>query len=294
MIEHEGAILFSLGEASRLSRVSEKALRYYDKRGIIAPTWRDPETGYRYYDIETVYMMENRLVAKGLDLAVKEYDDILISDENIARGDFSPVYENVHKIISRKRDEIERLFQQLDSLLEIERDIVTMSSHQLNGATFDLPFDRQSVAIMPPDDQRRREVKEAEFYEVFNALESVANRRYGRIWSLAGLFANDLEGNGFFIELSGDLRRMPLLPQALQEHARFCAVAEGVYPCALMNHLYEQAPWENLKARALELNLDPERTLAIAHEIGLYRSYEHFRDIIHLVRLVPEDALQAF
>jgi DNA-binding transcriptional MerR regulator len=41
--------LMSIGEFAAASRLSQKALRLYGEKGLLAPTWVDPDSGYRYY-----------------------------------------------------------------------------------------------------------------------------------------------------------------------------------------------------------------------------------------------------
>ncbi|NEA44497.1 helix-turn-helix domain-containing protein, partial [Streptomyces sp. SID11385] len=41
--------LLPIGEFARVSRLSVKALRLYDRMGLVVPAWVDPVTGYRYY-----------------------------------------------------------------------------------------------------------------------------------------------------------------------------------------------------------------------------------------------------
>src|SRR4051794_24786591 len=43
--------MVSIGEFSRLSRLSAKALRLYDELGLLVPAHVDAETGYRWYAI---------------------------------------------------------------------------------------------------------------------------------------------------------------------------------------------------------------------------------------------------
>jgi hypothetical protein len=40
----------SIGEFARRSRLSLKALRLYDERGVLVPSRVDQASGYRYYD----------------------------------------------------------------------------------------------------------------------------------------------------------------------------------------------------------------------------------------------------
>ena len=41
--------LFTIGEMSKLLGISVQTLRYYDKIGLVEPTYINAETGYRYY-----------------------------------------------------------------------------------------------------------------------------------------------------------------------------------------------------------------------------------------------------
>lgn len=41
--------LFKIGEVARMYHLSLGILRHYEKEGLLAPEYTDPETGYRYY-----------------------------------------------------------------------------------------------------------------------------------------------------------------------------------------------------------------------------------------------------
>ena len=45
-------IMLSIGEFSKICKVSTKTLRYYAEIGLILPSEIDPKNGYRYYAIE--------------------------------------------------------------------------------------------------------------------------------------------------------------------------------------------------------------------------------------------------
>ena len=45
---------YSIGEISRLCAISASKLRYLDEKGVISPCFVDKETGYRYYDDDTL------------------------------------------------------------------------------------------------------------------------------------------------------------------------------------------------------------------------------------------------
>lgn len=49
--------MFKIGDFPRLSRVTVKALRYYDEIGLLKPVQVDEFTGYRYYMAEQIVLM---------------------------------------------------------------------------------------------------------------------------------------------------------------------------------------------------------------------------------------------
>lgn len=40
--------LLGIGQFSRMSRMTVKALRYYDEQGVLKPAYIDSASGYRY------------------------------------------------------------------------------------------------------------------------------------------------------------------------------------------------------------------------------------------------------
>ena len=49
--------MLSIGEFSKICKVSAKTLRYYAEIGLILPSEINPENGYRYYAIEQLETM---------------------------------------------------------------------------------------------------------------------------------------------------------------------------------------------------------------------------------------------
>lgn len=107
-----------IGRFSSLTFLSQKALRHYDRKGILVPEIKDRFTGYRYY---TVPQIESALKIKtlcNLGFGLAEIGEILgalsSGDQETVRG----------LILSRKKDalsEIERL-EKITSLLIENRD----------------------------------------------------------------------------------------------------------------------------------------------------------------------------
>jgi DNA-binding transcriptional MerR regulator len=70
----------SIGEFARRSRLSLKALRLYDERGVLVPSRVDQASGYRYYD--TAQLGEARLVVmlRQLQLPLAAIKELLACD----------------------------------------------------------------------------------------------------------------------------------------------------------------------------------------------------------------------
>ncbi len=73
--------MLSIGEFSKICRVSTKTLRYYAEIGLILPNEINPENGYRYYSIQQLeaMLLINRL--KSYNFSLEEIKSILKSTE---------------------------------------------------------------------------------------------------------------------------------------------------------------------------------------------------------------------
>ncbi|MEV4279092.1 MerR family transcriptional regulator [Actinoplanes xinjiangensis] len=73
--------LIPIGRFSRMSRLSIKALRFYDEQGLLAPAWVDPRSGYRYYLRAQAARAEAIRVLRTVDMPVGEIRDLLADDD---------------------------------------------------------------------------------------------------------------------------------------------------------------------------------------------------------------------
>lgn len=64
--------MLKIGEFSRLSMVSVKALRYYDELGLLKPTRVDEYTGYRYYSTSQLTRLHRILAMKDMGLSLEQ------------------------------------------------------------------------------------------------------------------------------------------------------------------------------------------------------------------------------
>ena len=64
--------MFKIGDFSRLSQVSVKALRYYDELGLLKPARVDEFTGYRYYSASQLARLNRILAMKDMGLSLEQ------------------------------------------------------------------------------------------------------------------------------------------------------------------------------------------------------------------------------
>src|SRR6266851_546031 len=66
------AVMLKIGDFSRLSLVSVKALRYYDELGLLKPARVDEFTGYRYYSASQLTRLNRILAMKDMGLSLEQ------------------------------------------------------------------------------------------------------------------------------------------------------------------------------------------------------------------------------
>ena len=69
--------LFTIGEVSRICNISTKALRYYDKIGVISPDYISGENGYRYYSKKTLLLVPVMKYYKQMGFKLEEMQEML-------------------------------------------------------------------------------------------------------------------------------------------------------------------------------------------------------------------------
>jgi DNA-binding transcriptional MerR regulator len=93
----------SIGTFSRLTGLTPKALRLYERRGLLRPASVDPKNGYRYYEVRQLRQAEIVRLLRTLGLPIDEMRDVLEST--------SP--EELNKILAAEKRRLMRQMRQL-------------------------------------------------------------------------------------------------------------------------------------------------------------------------------------
>lgn len=83
--------LLSIGKVSKMKDISIKALRFYDRIGLVQPSYVSEETGYRYYEHEQLLKLEMIRWLKLLDLSLYEIASILKQKDPAVFAEFCSV-----------------------------------------------------------------------------------------------------------------------------------------------------------------------------------------------------------
>jgi DNA-binding transcriptional MerR regulator len=77
--------LLKIGEIASFFGISVKAMRIYEKKGLLIPIKMDPDTGYRYYTPGQVITLNVLLALKPIGFSLGEIGDILSGRTSVHR-----------------------------------------------------------------------------------------------------------------------------------------------------------------------------------------------------------------
>ena len=121
--------MFKIGEFSRLSHVTVKTLRYYDRIGLLKPATVDRWTSYRYYSADQLPRLNRILALKDLGLSLDQIarllDDDLSPDQ--IRGMLRLKQVELQEQLEEEQTRLARVEQRLRQIEKEE----TMSSQEV-------------------------------------------------------------------------------------------------------------------------------------------------------------------
>jgi len=117
--------LLTIGHMSKLTGVGIKALRHYDKIGVLKPAYVDPFTGYRYYSFSQTYIVGLIKSAVELDIPLKSLTDYISDDGTM---DFEAFVAKGNEVVQAKMKTLENAVKFFDFF---EENIKLHENHKL-------------------------------------------------------------------------------------------------------------------------------------------------------------------
>lgn len=106
--------MLKIGEFSKLSHLTVKALRYYEKEGLLVPASTDEWTGYRFYETSQLEDAAKIKANRQLDLSIDGIKTIL------SGADARTVFVEKTKTLQAQKEQIDVLLSIINHILEDE------------------------------------------------------------------------------------------------------------------------------------------------------------------------------
>lgn len=110
--------MYRISQFSKISGLTVKALRYYDKEGILEPSFRNEENQYRYYDDDNLKKAMLIKYLRSLDFSIIEIKEVVETVEN--KDDLVYILQEKIKFIemniSREKELIQKISMGTSSL----------------------------------------------------------------------------------------------------------------------------------------------------------------------------------
>jgi DNA-binding transcriptional MerR regulator len=75
----------SIGKLSKMFAISRTALLYYDKIGLLCPTYRD-DKGYRFYEDSDINRLRQIMLFRDAGLPLEQIKNLIVSEESAIVG----------------------------------------------------------------------------------------------------------------------------------------------------------------------------------------------------------------
>ena len=106
--------MLKIGEFSKLSHLTIKALRFYEKEGLLIPASIDEWTGYRFYETGQLEDAARINAYRQLDLSIDEIKAICSGE------DAKEIFRTKAAALQTQRDEIDVRLSIINHILEDE------------------------------------------------------------------------------------------------------------------------------------------------------------------------------
>lgn len=104
-------MLFTIGQVTKMYDISHDTLRYYDKIDLLKPSVKK-ENGYRYYTIREIELLEIILIAKQLEIPIKDIKDTIEKEDE---NSYIELFEKHNRLLQEKIDYLQNLRKEIQN-----------------------------------------------------------------------------------------------------------------------------------------------------------------------------------
>ncbi len=114
----------TIGELAKLRNVNVQSLRYYEKLGILVPAYINPESGYRYYSLEQIMILDTVILCIDLGIPLKDLKNYVNADGEL---EFEHLLKDGKQLAKEK---IKKIESSIDSINRTLRHINAQKTFQ--------------------------------------------------------------------------------------------------------------------------------------------------------------------
>ena len=104
--------MIRIGDFARLARVSVRALRHYEAKGLLSPAHVDANSRYRYYDAQQIAALERVLLLKDIGLPLATIRDLLATPS----AEFRAAIARHRTFLARQIEDQKRMLARVSAL----------------------------------------------------------------------------------------------------------------------------------------------------------------------------------
>ncbi len=139
--------MFKIGDFSKLSRISVKALRYYDEIGLLKPVKVDHGTGYRYYSADQLPRLNYIIALKYLGLSLEEIATLI--KDSLTPAQIREIFMIKRAELKQRLNEEQQRLTRVEELLKYFTKEGTMPDYQVTVKNIDPQTIASIRAVLP-------------------------------------------------------------------------------------------------------------------------------------------------
>ncbi len=220
----------SIGEVSKIMKVSHTSLRYYDEIGILKPAYTNQDTGYRYYAKNQMPVLSMIMLAIDLDIPLKEFEKYLENGSDVSLEEFV-IYAK-----QQVNNSIKKLERDLYFLKSTEKHFLenNINFNRLNQNEYIKTIDERCLLTLPCSYVNSFDAFDfADYWEKTTELYSLISKFELSLTVEQGLlyYKKDDDINAkYFVEIKKTKKKSI-------EHAEVVHLPKGEYLCSFYSHV---------------------------------------------------------
>lgn len=254
--------LYSIGEVSKLNNISIKALRHYDKIGLLKPAHIDANSGYRYYTHEQFIVIDKIKKFKYWDIPLSELKELIYRDDDATLESF---FKKQKAFLDSEAKRIEESKNMLNKLRE---HFLYFNIVKMNTNVYVRHIHERHYILSPTPENADVEEIDIAFRKLLASpdyCDQAIINPYGYILDPEAFLQGKVDYDHIFVSIDKSPK---------QDAPHHFVAPEGIYVCYSSKILAEQPTVKPLIEYLAINQLEPKLILAeeyISHKITDYK-----------------------